>query len=77
MNKYDIFNDNNIPSWLVSSAHDKYQDSLDFSRASLSYLSSVLLSTIPVNDIICPPIVDFPASKNVNDCIILHSNILI
>lgn len=52
------------PSWFVSRAHDKYQLSLDFSRASRSYFSSVRLSTIPVSDIIWPPIVDFPASTN-------------
>lgn len=51
-----------LPSWFVSRAHDKYQLSRDFSRASRSYFSKVRLSTIPVNDMICPPIVDFPAS---------------
>lgn len=50
------------PSWFVSKAHDKYQLSRDFSRASRSYFSNVRLSTMPVNDMICPPIVDLPAS---------------
>lgn len=53
-----------LPSWLVSKAQDRYHDSLLLSLASLSYFSNVLLSTIPVKAIICPPIVDFPASIN-------------
>lgn len=56
-----------LPSWFVSKAHDKYQLSRDFSRASRSYFSNVLLSTIPVNDMICPPIVDLPASESMRE----------
>ncbi len=52
----------NQPSKLVSKAQDKYQDSLFFSRASFSYFSKVRLSTIPVKNMICPPMVDLPAS---------------
>ena len=53
---------NSLPSWFVSNAQDRYQDSRFFSRASFSYFSKVLLSTIPVKNMIWPPIVDFPAS---------------
>ena len=40
-----------LSSWLVSRAHERYQVSLFFSLASLSYFSSVLLSTCPVKNL--------------------------
>ena len=49
-----------LSSWLVSRAHERYHVSLFFSLASLSYFSKVRLSTIPVKNMIWPPIVDFP-----------------
>lgn len=46
---------------------DRYQDSLFFSLASLSYFSRVLLSTMPVKYMSWPPMVDLPASGKMSD----------
>merc|ERR1719278_2178042 len=51
-----------LSSALVSMHHERYQVSRLISFASFSYFSSVRLSTMLVRYMICPPMVDLPAS---------------
>ncbi|KAH3670631.1 hypothetical protein OGAPHI_001146 [Ogataea philodendri] len=66
VSKYDFPTSMVLPSFLsslfVSMIQERYHPCLPASLASLSYFSTVLLSTAPVKNSKLPPIVLFPAS---------------